>query len=61
MYECVSVCVCVCVCVRASAHVCVCAQKELEVFTMLAYPHQLILYYASVYTQAHARMHPHTI
>ena len=50
-YECVCACVCVCVCV----------QKELEVCTMLAYPHQFILYYASVYTQAHAHMHPHTI
>ena len=47
--------------VCARAHACVCVQKELEVCAMLAYPHQFILYYASVYTQAHAHMHPHTI
>ena len=33
--------------------VCVCGQNELAVCTMLAYPYQFILCYASVYTQTH--------
>ena len=58
------VCVCVCVCVCACVHVCVRVRNELEVCTMLAYPHISLVRTMPMYTHklsTRTHMHLHTI
>ena len=50
---CVRVCVCMCVSVSVCLCLCVCGRNELEVCTMLAYPHISSFRVMPVYTHKH--------